>query len=171
MADHFNILDTASGGGGVSYRSDGLVAQQGSYAVDANSGTDDLPWIAVLPDSDGNITYSNPNFTVVNSGLYAVSFYGNWSVDDSVETQDRLCSLAMVNYQDPAATSGYAWAQGRINQTLIMANAQNNGDHQFGCDFVTYFLAGDQFKATVTNNDPAEATQLEIVTLSIIRIG
>lgn len=170
ILDHTGIPGVG-GGGGVSYRSDGLVAQQAGLSVDANSGLDDLTWIAAISDSDGNITFSAPDFTVVNSGLYSVSLYGNWSVDDSIETQDRIVSFTPVNYEDPSATSGYAWAAGRFTQNLIIPSSQNDSAHYFNLDFVTYFLADDVFKIQIANNDGAESTELEVITLSIIRIG
>lgn len=161
-----------AGGGGVTHHTDGLLAQNAGVAVGAAGAYTDLTWLAVLPDADGNITYAAPDFTVVNSGLYTVSLYGNWTVDNSIETDERLIKFAVVNVQSPAAQGVYAWAQGRVLQAIVPPATVNltNG-LEFGTSFTTMFEAGDQFKVQYRNTDAAQATEIEIVTLSVVKLA
>jgi hypothetical protein len=163
----------ALGGGGVTHTTDGLLGQAASVTVNSGGVFADIAWLAVLPDADGNITYSNPTFTVVNSGLYAVSLYGNWTVDNSLEVDERIIKLAVVNVQSPAAQGVYSWAQGRILHNIVPPATVNLGTDgmPFNLDFTSMFEAGDQFKFQAKNTDGSNNTELEIITISIVRLA
>jgi hypothetical protein len=162
-----------AGGGGVSHHTDGLLAQNINVAAASGGATADMTWLAVLPDSDGNITYSAPTFTVVNSGLYAVHLYGNWEVDNSVEVDERIITFEAETVTSGAAQGVYAWAANRILHNIVPPTTVNLGPDglPFNLDFTTMFEAGDQFKITFTNTDGTTASQVDIITLAIVKIA
>ena len=160
------------GGGGVDYRLDGLIAQAAGITVNSNSGVIDFTsWVATIPDSENNITYAAGVFTVANEGVYVFSLYGNWNVDDSVETQVRTVQLTPINIVNPAATSVYTWAQGRILLNEIVPSNANNAKKYFNLDTTAYLTDGDSFKIQVSNEDLTQDTTLEIITLNIVKLS
>lgn len=163
----------SAGGGGVEHHTDGLLAQQADQVVAAGGAFANVTYVAVLPDSDGNITYSAPTFTVVNSGLYAVHLYGNWEVDNSVEVDERIIRFTQVNVTSPAAQGVYAWGAHRILKNIVppaTVNLETNG-LPFNLDFTTMFEAGDQFKIEAKNTDGTTATNIESLILSIVKLA